>query len=163
MLHVPVMSLYETYFLFLQYWDLNSGPTPWATAGPPSPFLVTFIYLFICFWDRVFQITFLGWLWTAILLISASWVAGITGVSRQPPGWSLFLHSFSAPLSSRGLVQVCYTLTSSMWPQFFPFFFNLEDFLFILQDYFSCILPPWPKYLCCWYLILMDYVQKMHL
>jgi hypothetical protein len=31
---------------------------------------------------------YLVWLWTAILLISASWVARITGVSHQcPPVW----------------------------------------------------------------------------
>jgi hypothetical protein len=32
--------------------------------------------------DRVLWTICLGWLWTTILLISASWVAGITGVSR---------------------------------------------------------------------------------
>jgi hypothetical protein len=34
------------------------------------------------FWDRVLQTVYPGWLGTAILLISASWVAKITGVSH---------------------------------------------------------------------------------
>jgi hypothetical protein len=38
-----------------------------------------------CFPDRVSQAICLGWLWTAILLLSASWVARITGVSHQCP------------------------------------------------------------------------------
>jgi hypothetical protein len=33
------------------------------------------------FWDRVSPTICLGWLWTAMFLISASWVARITGVS----------------------------------------------------------------------------------
>jgi hypothetical protein len=36
-----------------------------------------------CFWDRVSRTICPGWLWTVILLISASWVARITGVSHQ--------------------------------------------------------------------------------
>jgi hypothetical protein len=32
-------------FIYLQYWGLNSGPTPWAT--PPAPFCDG------CFWDSV--------------------------------------------------------------------------------------------------------------
>jgi hypothetical protein len=63
-------------FFFLQYWGLNSEPSPWAT--PPA--------LFFCdgfFWDRVSRTVWLGWLRTPVLLISASWVAGITDVSQQ--------------------------------------------------------------------------------
>jgi hypothetical protein len=59
----------------LWYWGLNSGPSAWATL--PALFL----------W-RVFKIgshgtICSGWLWTEILLIFASWVARITGVSYQ--------------------------------------------------------------------------------
>jgi hypothetical protein len=57
-------------YLSLQYWGLSSGPTPWAT--PPAPFCEG------SFQDRVLRTVCLGW-----LLISASWVAGITGVSHQ--------------------------------------------------------------------------------
>jgi hypothetical protein len=35
------------------------------------------------FWNRVLWTTSLGWLWTVILLIFASQVARITGVSYQ--------------------------------------------------------------------------------
>jgi hypothetical protein len=51
------------------------GPSPWAT--PPTLFFVMDFFL-----DRVSQTIFLGWLWTTMLLISVSWVAGITGVSH---------------------------------------------------------------------------------
>jgi hypothetical protein len=38
------------------------------------------------FWDRVSRTVCLGWLWTEILLISASWVARIIGVEPPVPG-----------------------------------------------------------------------------
>jgi hypothetical protein len=38
--------------------------------------------LWTVFRDRVFWTICLAWLWTTILLISASWVARITGVSH---------------------------------------------------------------------------------
>jgi hypothetical protein len=44
-----------------------------------SPFCVRY------FQDRVSQTIFLGWLWTAIPLISASWVSRIKGVSHWCP------------------------------------------------------------------------------
>jgi hypothetical protein len=50
----------------LEYWSLNSGPTPWAI--PPRHFCDS------VFWDRVSGTICLTWLWTLILLISASWV-----------------------------------------------------------------------------------------
>jgi hypothetical protein len=59
----------------LQFWSLNSGRTPWAT--PPALFYGGFFKIgphgTIC----------LGWLQTTILLISASWVARIIGVSHR--------------------------------------------------------------------------------
>jgi hypothetical protein len=58
----------------LQYWDLHSGPTPWATA--PA---------FVCdgfFQYRISWTIFPGWLRTKILLISASSIARITGVNH---------------------------------------------------------------------------------
>jgi hypothetical protein len=42
-------------------------------------------FLWRVFQDRVSQTVNWGWLGTMILLISASWVAGITGVSHQRP------------------------------------------------------------------------------
>jgi hypothetical protein len=65
------------FLFFLQYWGLNSGPTPLATL--PAFFCDGF------FQDRVSWTSCPGWLQTVILLISASWVARITGVSHQLP------------------------------------------------------------------------------
>jgi hypothetical protein len=52
----------------LQYWGLNSEPTPWATA--PTLFHEGF------FQDRVLRTICLDWLQLWSSLISASWVAG---------------------------------------------------------------------------------------
>jgi hypothetical protein len=54
---------------------LNSGPRPWAT--PPA------FCCEGCFQDRVLWTICPVWLQTEILLISASWVARIIGVSHQ--------------------------------------------------------------------------------
>jgi hypothetical protein len=59
---------------FVWYWGLNSGSTPWTT--PPALFCDCF------FQDRVSWTICLGWLQTAILLISTTWVARIIGVSH---------------------------------------------------------------------------------
>jgi hypothetical protein len=61
----------------------------------------------VFFWDRVSQTICLGWLQTAILLISTSWVARITGVSHQHPirggaGHKHFLCFFSQSNASTG-------------------------------------------------------------
>jgi hypothetical protein len=65
----------------LWYWDLNSGPTPWAI--PPALFREG------CFWDRVLRPICPGWLQILILLISASWVARITGARYWCPAFFL--------------------------------------------------------------------------
>jgi hypothetical protein len=52
---------------------LNSGPTPWAT--PPA--LSCDFFFKIGSWELFCP----GWLQTTILLISASWIVRITGVS----------------------------------------------------------------------------------
>jgi hypothetical protein len=67
-------SFFLSLFL-LQYWYLNSEPSPWATPGA--------LFLYRVFRDRVSGTICLGWLWTAVLLFSASWVARITGVRHQ--------------------------------------------------------------------------------
>jgi hypothetical protein len=41
------------------------------------------------FWDRGLWTMCPGWLQTSILLISASWVARLTGVSHQCPVWEI--------------------------------------------------------------------------
>jgi hypothetical protein len=53
------------------------GSIPWAT--PP----VLYFFLWRVFWDRISWTICPGWLQTAILPISASWVARITGVSYR--------------------------------------------------------------------------------
>jgi hypothetical protein len=75
----PTWWLIWLCFFFFQYWGLNSGPMPWAT--PPA------LFLWRVFQDRVSRTICLGWLWTAILLISASWVARITVMSHQRLAW----------------------------------------------------------------------------
>jgi hypothetical protein len=62
---------------------LNTGTKPWA--NPPILFCNGF------FQDRVLQTICPGWPQTSLLLIFASWVARITGVSHQPPAWRIFL------------------------------------------------------------------------
>jgi hypothetical protein len=47
--------------------------------------------LFFVFWDRVSWTNCSDWLQTTILLISASWVAKITGVSHQHPATKSYL------------------------------------------------------------------------
>jgi hypothetical protein len=68
------LQLCFLFIYFLQFWGLNSGPTPQAT--PPIFFYEGF------FRDRVSRTVCLGWLLTVILLVSASWVARIIGVSH---------------------------------------------------------------------------------
>jgi hypothetical protein len=55
--------------------------TTWATL--PTLFCVGY------FWDRISWNICLGWLWTFILLISASWGARITGVRHWCPARSV--------------------------------------------------------------------------
>jgi hypothetical protein len=72
----------STLFIYLfPVLGLNSGPTPWVT--PPALFCEGF------FQDRVSQTICPGWLPTEILLISASWVAKIIGVSQRHPSETL--------------------------------------------------------------------------
>jgi hypothetical protein len=59
------------FLFFWQYWGLHSGPIPWATLS--ALFCDGFFFRNIC----------LGWLWTVILLISASRVARNTGISHR--------------------------------------------------------------------------------
>jgi hypothetical protein len=69
-------------FLCVWYWGLNSGPSPWTTA--PALFCEAFFKI------ESRETIFLGWLQTTILLISASWVARITGVGHQRSAVCLF-------------------------------------------------------------------------
>jgi hypothetical protein len=63
----------------LQFWGLNSGSTPWATL--PALFVMG------SFRDGSQELLVRGRLQTMILLISASWVTRITGVSQWRPAY----------------------------------------------------------------------------
>jgi hypothetical protein len=62
---------------FLSALGFELGPTPWAT--PPVIFWDGF------FQDRVSQTISPGWRWMETLLIPASWVARIIGMSHWWP------------------------------------------------------------------------------
>jgi hypothetical protein len=85
-------------FIFLQSWGLNSGSSPWAT--PPA--------LFFCegfFEIRSHGTICPGCLWTSILLISASWVGRITGVSHQCLACLIFFHEQLRPFWTKLLTN----------------------------------------------------------
>jgi hypothetical protein len=84
---------------FWQYWGLNSRPTPWAT--PPALFCDGF------FQNRVSRTICPSWFWTAILLITTSQVARISGVTRWHPGnyallLSVWCFGFNSKVSGKG-------------------------------------------------------------
>jgi hypothetical protein len=58
----------------LQFWGLNSGPSPRAT--PPA------LFCDVLSWEKGLRTVCPSWPQSMILLISASWVARITGVSH---------------------------------------------------------------------------------
>jgi hypothetical protein len=65
------------------------------------------------FRDRVSWTISPGWLWITILLISASWVARITGVSHQhPPSTSLCHHSHAWPIANAPLLNEYWVFTN---------------------------------------------------
>jgi hypothetical protein len=68
------------------------------------------------FQARILRTIFPGCLWTMILLISATWVGRITGVSHRHPGWTLFLFVFSLWLMTLN------TFSHSYW--FFIIFYK---------------------------------------
>jgi hypothetical protein len=77
----PSVFLLLCFFFYSTGFDLRAShvlgrcPTTWATSASPVFFL-----FFFFFWDRVLRTICTGWLWTAVLLISVSWVARIIGV-----------------------------------------------------------------------------------
>jgi hypothetical protein len=83
--------------LFFWYWDLNSGPTPWAT--PPTLFHVGY------FWDRVSRTICQGdfELPSPWSLRSAFCVARIKGVSHWCPACPWTFNSSASTFSVVGL------------------------------------------------------------
>jgi hypothetical protein len=76
------------------------------------------ILCWVFFQGRVSWTICPGWLWTSILLISASWVAGITGMSHQNP-IGLFRLTWSFRQSSRDWLHTrCWPfITILEWPR----------------------------------------------
>jgi hypothetical protein len=66
----------------------------------------------------------LGWFWTPILLISASWVARITGVSRRRPALLIFLPPLAFPQFSK---NSCFILSF-----LFPFWWLVRSYSSVL-------------------------------
>jgi hypothetical protein len=71
---------------------------------------------FLCwvFRDRVSRTIYPGWLQTMILLIAASWVARIMGVSHWCPAWNCFLTSvrWSQCVRGYGPFELCSHIAS---------------------------------------------------
>jgi hypothetical protein len=63
--------------LFLEIHIIFCSTGAWSQSLYLEPLHISFCDRY--FWDRVSQTICLGWLWTSILLISASWVTRITG------------------------------------------------------------------------------------
>jgi hypothetical protein len=88
---------------------LTSGPSPWAISTSP-------IFCDRIFQDKVSRTICPCWLWMATLLISASWVARITGVSHQHPAsyitevesgtWSLCVWLISLSIMTWNFIHV---------------------------------------------------------
>jgi hypothetical protein len=78
---------FDCVFLFFFFFG---GTGVWTQglmlATPPVLFCVGY------FWDRV-SFFCPGWPPTVVLLISAFWVAGITGVNHRHPTWSVLWHT----------------------------------------------------------------------
>jgi hypothetical protein len=89
------------------------------------------------FRDRVSCTICLAWLWTMILLVSASWVAGITGVSHQNLAKVGFSNMRRGGLLSPKLNQI-----KARWNLNFHFLMNTSA---ILEHLFSCNVPVTPQ------------------
>jgi hypothetical protein len=87
---------------------LDRHSTTWTT--PVALFCVGY------FQDRVSCTIYLGWLQITILLISASWVARITGVSHWHPTWILREHSQTKSSIILRLLGSCYNSSRNMVP-----------------------------------------------
>jgi hypothetical protein len=82
------------YIFFLAVLGLNSGPHTWLNRHSYRLSHSTSSFLWWVFFVKIESRTICpGWFWTMILLISASWVARITGVSPQRPTRQCILNS----------------------------------------------------------------------
>jgi hypothetical protein len=113
----------------------TQGRQPWATA--PALFWDGF------FRDRVSRTIFPGWLWTSILPISASRVAGITGVSCSTrPSYNcfkirlnFFLGSCKSPVVAiMNIALFCELDFKNVLVYLFQFMYRCND---SIKSYFS--------------------------
>jgi hypothetical protein len=79
------------YLFILWYWGLKLGRYSYPLSHSTSPFFNNGF-----FQDRISWTICLGWLWTVILLISASWAPRITGMRWRSLN-SLFIHKSPVP------------------------------------------------------------------
>jgi hypothetical protein len=70
--------------------SLNSGPYTCLAGSLPLEPLHKSFFCVGCFRDRISTTVCPGWLQMAILLISASWVASIIGISMAPGQEGIF-------------------------------------------------------------------------
>jgi hypothetical protein len=110
------------------------GPTGWAT--PPTLFCDSF------YWDRVSRTICLGWLQTGILLISASWVARITGVSHWCPALHKFLKEVCSSCLHFLVSDPLLSLLQSSFGSQHPTVLSLDwQWLWNFHTYWTCLSP----------------------
>jgi hypothetical protein len=78
----PVMSFQRIVHLYYYQFFFFCSTGAWTQGLHLEPLHQPFFVIFFFFEIRVLWITCLGWLRTLALLISASWVAGITNVNH---------------------------------------------------------------------------------
>jgi hypothetical protein len=88
------LQIPDKYFVCLFLAALRFELRTSGLLGRCSWAIPTVLFCAAYFWDRVLWTICLGWLQTTILLISASWVARITGMSHGRPTKCLFFKSY---------------------------------------------------------------------
>jgi hypothetical protein len=131
-------SLFCSGYLFI-----FCGTGAWTQGLHLEPFHQPFFLWWVGFQDRILRTVFLGWLWTEILLIFASWIAKIIGISNWCPAapvifgdgvwWTIFSDwpwtlIFSISASQVALPYRCEPLVPSFFFVLF-FFFEMMNLL----------------------------------
>jgi hypothetical protein len=119
---------YKTWSTFLWYWDF------FVAQGLHLEPLHQHVFCDRFFQDKVLQTVFSDWLWTTVLLISASWVTRTTGMSHQCLAQSIYY-------------WVCFHAEFDSYIQYIPWRFSFPLVLGITLFY--CI-----KYII-WFLIIV--------
>jgi hypothetical protein len=113
---------------------------PYTTWATPPALLWLFVCLFVLvwFWDRVLGTLCPRLAQTFILLISASWVAWITGMIHQHPA-SPFFTQWNFPHIQCSVTPNLRVL-SSLFPQHFIHYHCFASFLVKVRDLFKDLL-----------------------